>query len=89
MPTVIMQHRVKDYDAWRPHFDLHESKRLEYGISYARVYCNASDSNDLVLLFDVTDEARAKEFGESDELRNAMEAAGVELSTCSLKVLPD
>jgi len=43
MPTLVTQHRVKNYDAWRPHFDRHESKRAEYGITNPRVYRNASD----------------------------------------------
>ena len=89
MPTLVTQHRVKNYDAWRPHFDRHESKRVEYGITNPRVYRNASDPNDLVLLFNVADEARAREFGQSPDLRSTMEAAGVEMSTCSVELLPD
>ena len=89
MPTLVTQHRVKDYPTWRPHFDQHENKRVEYGITNPRVYRNANDLNDLLLLFNVSDEARAKEFGQSDDLRNVMEAAGVEMSTCSMKILPD
>ena len=89
MPTLVTQHRVKNYDAWRAHFDRHEGKRVEYGITNPRVYRNASDPNDLVLLFNVADEARASEFGQSADLRNTMETAGVEMSTCSVKLLPD
>ncbi|MBV9252283.1 MAG: hypothetical protein JO227_23935 [Acetobacteraceae bacterium] len=89
MPKLIVQHRVRDYDAWRPHFDRHESKRLEHGVTNPRVYRNAQDPNDLVVLFNAADEGRAKELGQSDDLRNAMQAAGVEMSTVSVKLLPD
>ena len=89
MPTMMAQHRVRDYDAWRTHFDEHEGKRREYGITNPRVYRNAADQNDVVMLFDVADEARAREFGASDDLRQTMEKAGVEMPTVSIKALPD
>ena len=73
----------------RVHFDEHEGKRREYGITNRRVYRNAADPNDLVLLFDVADEARAREFGASDDLQNIMRKAGVEMNTVSIKAIPD
>ena len=74
MPTMIATHHVRDYDAWRPHFDQHEGKRREHGITNPRIYRNTADPNDLVLLADVADEARVKDFGASDDLRNVMES---------------
>ena len=64
MPNLLTQHRVQNYDAWRPHFDRHEETRKAHGITNPRVYRNANDPDDLVLLFDVADIERAKEFGE-------------------------
>ena len=87
MPNLLTQHRVKDYDAWRPHFDGHEDIRRSYGITNPRVYRNADDPNDLVLLFDVTDLERAKEFGQSQELRSTMERAGVVMPP-TVRVVP-
>jgi len=87
MPNLLTQHRVKDYDAWRPHFDGHEDTRRSYGITNPRVYRNADDPNDLVLLFDVTDLERAKEFGQSQELRSTMERAGVVMPP-TVRVVP-
>jgi hypothetical protein len=77
MPQLLTQHRVRSYDDWRPHFDRHEQVRVAAGITNPRVYRNASDPNDLVLLFDVADVERAKQFGQSQELRETMERAGV------------
>jgi hypothetical protein len=77
MPNLLTQHRVRDYEEWRPHFDRHEQTRVSAGISNPRVYRNASDPNDLVLLFDVADVERAKQFGQSQDLRETMEQAGV------------
>jgi hypothetical protein len=89
MPTLVTQHPVKNYDVWRPHFDKHKNNHAEVDIASPRVYGNTDDPNDLLLLFDVADEVRAKEFGQSLDLRSIMEAAGVEMSACSVKLLPD
>src|SRR5689334_9060381 len=51
MPNLLTQHKVRNYDEWRPHFDRHEAIRVAAGITNPRVYRNASDPNDLVLLF--------------------------------------
>jgi hypothetical protein len=77
MPNLLTQHKVRNYEEWRPHFDRHEQTRAAAGISNPRVYRNASDPNDLVLLFDVADVDRAKHFGQSQDLRETMEQAGV------------
>jgi hypothetical protein len=87
MPNLLTQHRVQDYDAWRPHFDRHEETRKAHGITNPRVYRNANDPNDLVLLFDVADMERAKESGESQDLRSTMEKAGV-IMPATVRVLP-
>ena len=89
MVTIIAKHRVRNYDQWRPTFDQFQSKRNEHGVTNGRVYRNADDANDLVLLFDATDEARARQYYASDDLRNGMETAGVDLSTFSWTVVPD
>jgi len=86
---MMTRHRIRDYDAWRPYFDQHEGKRREYGITNARIYRNAADRNDLVLLFDVADETHVKKFGAFDDLRNVMEKAGVDMTTVSIAVLPE
>jgi len=70
-------------------FDQHKGKRREHGITNPRIYRDTADPNDLVLPADVADEARVKEFGASDDLRNVMEKAGVEMRTVSVKVIPD
>ena len=51
-----------------------------------RVYRNADNENDLLILLDFADEARAREFVEV--VRKVMEAAGVIMSTLSVKFLP-
>jgi hypothetical protein len=63
-----------------------QCRRTEFGCTCSRVYRNADDENDLVVLADFADEARAREFVEV--VRRVMEAAGVIMSTLSVKFLP-
>lgn len=77
MASLIVQHKVRDYAMWRPAFDNHEPSRSGAGITNGRVYRKAEDPNDLVLLFDVADAAKARAWAAGDDLKNAMEKAGV------------
>jgi hypothetical protein len=85
MPTVIFQEHVRDYSAWRSVFDGNEGQRAEFGCSNSRVYRNADDENDLLVMVDIADEARAREFVEV--VRKVQEAAGVIMSTVSVRIL--
>jgi hypothetical protein len=86
MLTVMFQEHVGDYRAWRSVFDGNAGQRAEFGCTGSRVHRNADDENDLVVLADFADEARAREFAEV--VRKVMEAAGVIMSTLSVKFLP-
>ena len=86
MPTVMFQEHVGDYRAWRSVFDGNAGQRAEFSCTDSRVYRNADNENDLLILLDFADEARAREFVEV--VRKVMEAAGVIMSTLSVKFLP-
>ena len=77
MGAMIVRHSVRDYGAWRPVYDGHEAARTAAGLTNGRVYRSAEDPNDILLLFDTADRRRAEEFGRSDDLREAMQRAGV------------
>ncbi len=78
MTLMIIHHRVRDYATWRPVFDAHEPARTAAGLSNGRVFRSADNPNDLILLFDFADRRKAEEFAASDELKTAMQRAGVE-----------
>src|SRR5665647_2453992 len=48
---LIVQHTVRDYDAWKPVFDEHEGVRVRYGCQGHTIYRDADDPNSLTLLF--------------------------------------
>ncbi len=86
MPTVVFQQRVKDYSKWRPVFNSNEPMRTEYGFADTRVYRNADDENDLLIMLDIDSKARLRDF--VADVRKTQEAGGVIMSTVSVRILP-
>jgi hypothetical protein len=77
MGMMIVRHKVRDYDVWRSLFDAHVEARKSAGLSHPRVMRSADDANELVLIFDDMDTDRAKEFANSEDLKENMMKAGV------------
>ena len=69
--------KVKDYATWRTAYDGREKDRVSAGITNGRVFRNAQDPNDVVILQDVADVAKARTWLASDEMKAAMEKSGV------------
>src|SRR5690242_9107694 len=69
--------KVKDYATWRAGYDRHEKSRLSAGITNGRVFCRVEDPNDVVVLQDVADVAKARIWVASDDLKAAMQKSGV------------
>jgi len=78
MTTLVVRHHVRDYDAWKPVFDEHESERRKHGATGHRVYTMAGDRNDVVIAMDFPSADAAQAFTADPSLRDAMERAGVE-----------
>ena len=77
MALLIVQHKIKDYAAWRPVFDAHKSSQTGGGLANARVYRKSDDPNDVVILFYVLDAAKARAWVQGADLKKAMQEAGV------------
>jgi hypothetical protein len=69
--------KVKDYTAWRTGYDGREKSRVSAGITNGRIFRNAQDQNDVVILQDVADVAKARTWLGSDEMKAAMQQGGV------------
>ncbi len=72
MPHLLIRHRVDDYEIWKPHFDAQVWARRSFGTSGCRIFANAADPHDVLILFDWDDHARARLFVQSDEARDAL-----------------
>jgi hypothetical protein len=75
--NVTIHLKVKDYAAWRTAYDGREKGRVSAGITNGRVFRRAEDPNDVVILQDVADVAKARTWFGSDEMKAAMEKSGV------------
>ena len=69
--------KVKDYGTWRPTYDGREKSRVSAGITNGRVFRNAQDQNDIVVLQDVADVAKARSWLGSDDMKATMQKSGV------------
>ena len=78
MAMMIIHHRVRNYETWRPVYDAHEPARDAAGLSNGQVFRSAKDPNDLVILFDMQDRNKAEAFAASEDLKFAMQQSGVE-----------
>jgi hypothetical protein len=75
--NATIHFKVKDYAAWRTSYDGNEKSRLSAGITNGRVFRRAEDPNDVVVLQDVADVAKARTWFASDDLKAAMQKSGV------------
>lgn len=74
---MVVQHPVKDFDAWRNEYDRAQPIRDKYGVTDATVFRNADDPNEITGLhwFPSVDAAQA--FAADPDLKDAMAKAGV------------
>jgi heme-degrading monooxygenase HmoA len=71
---------VEDYARWRPIYDEHAATRKSSGASGSasgRVFRSATDPNELVILLEWDDLDKARQFVQSEDLRQTMQRAGV------------
>jgi hypothetical protein len=75
--NLTIHHKVKDYPAWRKAYDEHEKSRISAGLANGKVFRSAEDPNDILILQDVADVAKARAWLGGADLKAAMEKAGV------------
>ena len=74
---LLVRHKVADFAKWKPVYDDHLSARQKAGLREVHLLRNIENPNEVVLLFSVEDPDKAKAFAASDDLRQAMQKAGV------------
>jgi len=75
--NLLIHHKVKDYATWRAHYNEHEKSRTASGVLNGRVFRSAEDPNDVLVLQDVSDVAKARAWIGGDDMKTAMNKAGV------------
>lgn len=77
MPTLAVQLKIGDYAKWRPVFDKHKALRDKAGFTNTQIYRQADSANDILIWSDVADLAKAREALAGQEIKSAMQEAGV------------
>jgi uncharacterized protein (DUF1330 family) len=78
MITLVVHHKVRDYDAWKPVFDEHEGVRVSHGEVEHRIYRMCADPNSVAIHNDFPTVEAARGFMADPSLQEAMERGGVE-----------
>ncbi len=74
---MLIRHKVSDFAKWKPVYDEHASARQNAGLRELHLLRNTENPYEVILLFSVEDPEKAKAFAASDDLRQAMQKAGV------------
>ncbi len=78
MATLIVKHRVANFEAWKTVFDSMQPIRARFGWKSTRVLRDATDGNLVTIINHVATLDQAKAYGASPELREGMAKAGVQ-----------
>jgi len=74
---MIVKHKVADYDKFLTSYEAHDSLRLANGIHSYVIGRGVTDPNMILVATKVDDIEKAKVFGKSADLKQAMQKAGV------------
>ena len=74
---IIVQHTVRDYDAWKTVFDEHQAVRTRHGATGHVLYRGADDPNEVTVVNHFPSKEQAEAFAADPSLKEAMESGGV------------
>jgi quinol monooxygenase YgiN len=77
MATMFVRHTVSDYKAWRKVYDDVGPVQKAAGVTAQAVYQAADNPNDITVTHEFGSVEAAQAFVKSDELKQAMQRAGV------------
>ena len=74
---VIVQHKVRDFDAWKRVFDEHGQVRRKYGATGHEIYRGIDDPNEITIVNHFPSKPQAEAFAADPSLKEAMATGGV------------
>lgn len=77
MSYMMIRHKVRDFDAWKPGYDGHLPAREAAGLREVNLLRNIDDPQEVVVLFEVSDLEKARAFTASEDLKQKMQEVGV------------
>ena len=75
--NLTLHFKVKDFNAWQTSYNGNEKNRASAGITKSKVFRSVADPNDVLILQDVADVAKARTWYGSSEMKTLMEKSGV------------
>ena len=84
MVYVLAQLKLENFQRWKAVFDQRVSVRKEAGSKEAHLFLNSNDDTEAVILFDWDTLENAREYMESDVLREALKNVGATYTTTYL-----
>jgi len=77
MAHILVHHKVEDYTKFKAAFDGHATFRSQSGSKGGKVFRSAGNPNDLFILLGWDSLENAQKFAQTDNLKRAMQSAGV------------
>ena len=78
MAYMLIRHKVAEFEKWKQAYEDHRATRQAAGIKDLHLWRNAEDPNEVIVLFEASNVAKAKDFAGSPDLKEKMQAAGVQ-----------
>jgi len=75
--NLTLHFKVKDFNAWQTSYNGNEKSRASAGITKSKVFRSTDDPNDVLLLQDVSDVSKARNWYGSSEMKSVMEKSGI------------
>jgi heme-degrading monooxygenase HmoA len=89
MTTLLVNHRVSDFGAWKQVYDSVEEMQRNGGVRSHRVWRSEDDPQLVVVEHTFDSREAAEAFAGSSELREAMRRAGVEEASVRIDYLEE
>ncbi len=77
MATIILNHKVTDYNQWKPYYDADIKRRESAGLKEIKVGRKAGDPNTVYMIWEVKDIEGVNSMVGDPELQEVMKKAGV------------
>ena len=77
MTYLLVRAKFEEFAKWKPIFDEHGAARKASGSKGGYLFRNANDPNELIVLFEWDNLEKARQFAQSDDLRERMQQAGL------------
>ncbi len=77
MATIILNHKVRDYKAWKKTYDADTARREKAKLKEIFVGAKDDDANNVYIIFQTTNMAVFEKMVKDPELNDVMKKAGV------------